>query len=353
MNSVTVLIKKTLAVLTICSTVVYPFTAALAREGGTSGGGQYKYYYTTYKHLRGIKSFLSGSILDENPVILQNLATKHGAQVDWKEFAAILRKKIAVTQGKIESINDDDSQDEKLMTYDTETRSLVMSPEVLELYHKESLSREETVKLMKDLIHETSHLFKIGTAGETSDPNGDYKSKLFTDDLSDILAKYYYRCANDTNLPLGTPFQLIQSCEKYKPKVFFQATPFQNMLRFEISSPRNGSKSDMVCDSAIKVWSLKGDLTSSTVVENKGQRLLSESEGIREINVDLTSIQPGNVILTVLSCSTNFVESLQIKLSGDNQKIEKIDSYATTNIIAAKVYEFTMTDKGLLLHNHR
>ncbi|MBP9680700.1 MAG: hypothetical protein KBD76_04805 [Bacteriovorax sp.] len=257
--------------------VLICLTTASAFAGGEVGGGGYQYYYTSQAHFKGVKNFLSQSLIYADKKELEALEKKYDVHIDWIKFATIIKNAKSKSLINASRENSDGDSEPLIFDYDPLEGSISALAPFFELFNKKSLTIEETNEMSRLILHEASHLVGIGVN------NDDELSMAFSKDLRTLMNKYWYRCPGGV---LG-----IQSCLSYNAPTEEVKNKVLKM-EYTFFSPKtflNKAKHGRIAHSdRVDVWRLNSEL-------NAYVKILAMTRDEFDV-YETSSILPGDIL---------------------------------------------------------
>lgn len=324
--------------------IIITSSSAFALIGNEGGGGGFKYYYTSTKYFKNLRNYISESLKLVPPNELKNIEDKYNAKIDWSEFASIVKKARSESLINNSRRNNDGNEEPLLLDYSEQTRTIVTLQPFFELFNKVKLSQEEALEIEKLILHEVSHLFDIGVNSD------DEISRMFAEDLSKVLNKYWYYCDGNRD---SVNLALCHFNSNASPKD--QDIRQINILTSIIKRDGKTRPPD-VCQYRVNSWQKKSDLSHWSLANSK---ILApvKTNNSQVISLNTSELLPNTLVEINLVCiEENIVNQftpnqfLQINLTnevGHTLSPSAIRIFEMTESTIAIRYQF------LKLHNGR
>jgi len=307
-------------------------------QGGGSDGGGFRYYYTSGTYFRNIKNYIAQALVDgPSAQELETLSDKYKVNFDWSEFATIVKNGHSAPMKNLSRKNPDGYEEPLIMNYDSNSRSIEALAPFFEIFDKEQLSDKETFEMMRLVLHETSHVFGLGTA------NDDELARKFSFDLLKIVSRYWYRCGQADSNKL-TKLNIAQ-CD-YKKVA--PANETQKLIVTSKPAVEGGA-----CTVKVRAFSIFSMILKNTEMQYPLKPEAESTSDTAKVVYDLRSMEPGAHIVVISNCFNPWFAkggSGSVEVSDENKDSLKVRrSYEQTEEINSVRFDFVKTDNGKLL----
>lgn len=175
-------------------------STAVAGKGGSGPGGGYKYEFTVYRHLKTAQMQIDESLQALNQSELDSIAAPFTDE--YVEKQKLLKYLYSIDYAELDNGERRDEGRIRDLDYSFNNggRIILLGPFFKYFDQKELDLRDETI-LRRKLLHEISHLFKIGIIDND-------QSKAFAARLETVLSKIVTNCGGT-----GTVEERMSDCQ--------------------------------------------------------------------------------------------------------------------------------------------
>lgn len=196
---------------------------AITRDGQDSSGGGFRYVNTSTKYLNNNAEFLYKHLSGIPNEVFQKIVSKYSdKKIDQIEFRKIILNVEFAPEKRMERMNQHGYLEELAFNYSIENRKITALAPFFEDYNKFDLSNRESMSIARQLIHEATHIFGIGTLDD----------KISYDLSTELLYESYTsRCGINGNIK-----NRIKACNSIKNNFPLITNNF-----LEINNPKNSA----------------------------------------------------------------------------------------------------------------